>query len=324
VKPAALFPLLLSLALASLAHGLLAGSAALSPDAVLRALAGRDGGVAAAIVVEVRLPRVLAAFACGGLLALSGVLLQALLENPLAEPYVLGVSGGAACGALAVMRLGAGTVLVNLGALLGALADVALLLALNARARWNPYRLLLTGVVLAAGYGAAVTLLLALAPGDALRGMLFWLMGDVARATHPGLLWLLLAGLALAAQLLAPALDVLGCGEAKARSLGVAVRPLRLTLLLLAAAAAAAAVVEAGAIGFVGLLLPHLLRLVGVARHRVLLPASVLAGGAFLTVADTLARSVAAPQQLPVGALTALLGVPALLAVLRKNGHVAR
>lgn len=315
---------LLFLAPASLAFGLLAGSAGLSPGDVLGALTGGGNGTAAAIVLDLRLPRVLAAFACGGLLALSGVLLQALLENPLAEPYILGVSGGAASGALAAMALGAGAALINLGALGGALADVALLLALNAGARWNPYRLLLTGVVLSAGYGAVVALLLALAPGDGLRGMLFWLMGDLSRAGHPGFLWLTLALLALLSFVLAPALDALGCGEAKARSLGVAVRPVRLAVFLMASVAAAAAVVEAGAIGFVGLLVPHFLRLSGVAAHRGLLPASVLAGGVFLTLADTLARTVAAPQQLPVGALTALLGVPALLLVLRGSRHAAR
>lgn len=321
-----LLPLLLILAPLCLLAGIGAGSADLSLADVGHALlAGPSGGIAADIVWQLRLPRVLSAFACGGLLALAGVLLQVLLRNPLAEPYILGVSGGASVGALSAMALGAGVATANLGAFAGALASVALLLSLGlGTGPWNAYRLLLTGVVLSAGYGALVSLLLALAPGEGLRGMLFWLMGDLSRAEHPGLVFAALAAALAAASWQARPLDVLALGELKAKSLGVAVNPLQAGLYLLASLCAAAAVAEAGTIGFVGLIVPHFLRLLGLADHRRLLPASVLAGGIFLVLADTLARTLAAPQQLPVGALTALLGVPTLLFLLSERRRAAR
>jgi len=320
-----IFPALLILAPASLLAGLAAGSADLPLNQVLHALlAGPADTLASDIVWQLRLPRLLSAFACGGLLALAGVLLQVLLRNPLAEPYILGVSGGASVGALTAMALGAGVGLVNFGAFGGALASVALLLLLGVGGgQWNAQRLLLTGVVLAAGYGAVVSLLLSLTPGDSLRGMVFWLMGDLSRAEHPlAALGILIAVLG-AARWQAGALDVLALGELKAKSLGVAVEPLQGGLFLLASLCAAAAVTEGGTIGFVGLIVPHFLRLLGVAGHRRLLSASVLAGGSFLALADTLARTVAAPQQLPVGALTALLGVPTLLFLLSERHRAA-
>jgi len=313
-------PLFLLFALLSLLTGLLFGSADLPAAEVIRALFGEGSDTTLAIVWQLRLPRVAAAFACGGLLALAGALFQALLRNPLADPYILGVSGGAAVGALSAILLGLALALVNLAALVGALAAIGLVFLLSRGAgAWDMHRLLLTGVVLSAGFGALISLLLALAPLLETRGMLFWLMGVLSQAQSPELAWAALLGAALLATLLAPRLDVLALGELKARALGVAVLPLQGTLYFVASAATAVAVMEGGAIGFIGLVVPHGLRLAGINGHRRLLPLAALTGGSVLTLADTLARSAIAPQQLPVGVLTALLGVPVLLFLLRKR-----
>ncbi|MGP1685270.1 MAG: FecCD family ABC transporter permease, partial [Giesbergeria sp.] len=280
------------------------------------------------IVIRLRLPRALAAFAVGGLLALAGALMQVLLRNPLADPYILGLSGGAAVGALGAMLAGLGALAVNLGASAGALAAVALVFAFARRdfAHQQLYgaldaspRLLLTGVIMAAGWGALITLMLTLAPQARLRGMLFWLMGDLngVESWAPALL-----ALALALALTYPSareLNVLLRGEALAHALGVRVAPLRRRIYLVASVATALAVTTAGAIGFVGLVVPHALRLALGNDQRVLLPASALAGGTLLLLADTAARSLLAPQQLPVGVITALVGVPAFMFLLTRR-----
>jgi len=310
---------ILLLALSSLLVGLFFGSADVPVGEVWRALLGQGADTTLAIVWQLRLPRVAAAFACGGLLALAGTLFQALLRNPLADPYILGVSGGAAVGALSAILLGLASLGVSLAALLGAVAAIGLVFALSrGGSGWDMQRLLLTGVVLSAGFGALISLLLALAPLVETRGMLFWLMGDLAQAQAPGLDGLVLLAVTLLAYRLAPSLDVFTLGAAKAQSLGVAVKPLQALLYFVASAATAVAVMECGAIGFVGLIVPHALRLAGVVGHRRLLPLAALAGGSFLVLADTLARTMIAPQQLPVGVLTALLGVPVMLILLRK------
>ncbi len=305
--------LLAALACASLAWALSRGSAGIGLGALLDGLRGIDSP-ALAVILELRLPRALAAFATGGMLALSGALMQVLLRNPLADPYVLGVSGGAAVGALGLMLAGASGWWIDAGAAGGALASMALVFGIaHGRGAWTPLRLLLTGVIVAAGWGALIGLLLSLAPDPGLRGMVFWLMGDLSTPPAPlAGLAVLAAGLLLALPL-ARALNVLAHGELTAASLGVAVRPLRYALYGLASLLAAGAVTLAGSVGFVGLVTPHLLRLAIGADHRLLLPAAALAGGSLLVIADTLARTVIAPQQLPVGTVTALIGVPLFL-----------
>jgi iron complex transport system permease protein len=309
--------LLAGLALTAMAAALALGSVALDWSALWRA---DDDGIARSVLLELRLPRALTAFAVGALLAVSGCLMQVLLRNPLAEPYILGVSGGAAVGALALISLGAAASLVPLGAFGGALAAIVLVFALAGSDRSQAQtRLLLTGVVVAAGAGAATALLLALAPETQLRGMVFWLLGDLSASDTP-LLGLLTLALALALVLpQARALNVLAHGEIGARALGVPVAGLRRLLYFAASACAAAAVASAGTIGFVGLLAPHLARLALGNDQRILLPGAALAGGALLTAADTLARTVVAPQQLPVGAITAILGVPLFLWLLARR-----
>jgi iron complex transport system permease protein len=197
---------------------------------------------------------------------------------------------------------------------------VALVFALSFRAGdWNVYRLLLTGVVISAGCGALVSLLLTLAPAAGVKGMLFWLMGDLAYAGSPVAAWGVLAALAVLGLVFAGSLNVLSLGPLKARTLGVAVLPLQAGIYFTASLGTASAVLLGGSIGFVGLLAPHALRLLGVSDHRWLLPCAVLLGGGFLTLADTAARSLWAPLQLPVGVLTALLGVPLLLLLLPRG-----
>ena len=282
-------------------------------------------------VFHLRWPRVLAAFVVGGLLSLAGALMQLLLRNPLADPYVLGVSGGAAAGALSFsLLLPASAALYSLqsGALLGALLATALLLVLARRSFVNEIalgsgtggvRLILTGVMISAGFGALIILLLALSPDAQMRGTLFWLMGELDSADFVISAWLVLLVACIWSFNKAAALNVLSHGEVTAHLLGLNVRRLQVSLLLIASISTAAAVAVAGTIGFIGLVVPHALRLVIGNDQRVLLPASVLTGGIALTLADLLARSIAAPTQLPVGVITAFIGVPVFLVLLARS-----
>ena len=318
MNPRLLFFLLLILSVFALGGSLLAGALPLSVNEVWRGILGQGESSTVLIVQELRLPRVLAAFVCGGLLALSGVLLQALLRNPLADPYILGVSGGAAVGALAAMLLGAGLLVQQGASLAGALLAIIAVFGLGFR-RGEHYRLLLTGVVFSAGCGALISLMLTLAAEAQVKGMLFWLMGDLAQPQ--GLGWaavLLLLGTVLTMRY-SGGLDVLSAGLDKAATLGLAVGRWQAALYFAAALLTVAALQLGGSIGFVGLMMPHAVRLLGVAEHRWLIPCAALLGGSFLLLADTLARTAWAPQQLPVGIFTALLGVPVLLWLLARR-----
>jgi iron complex transport system permease protein len=309
-------------ALAAIALALATGSVGVSGRDVLSALAGDTAGEAAAVVRDLRLPRALAAFAVGGLLALAGALMQVLLRNPLADPYVLGISGGAAVGALGALMLGWG-LLTGPAAFAGALVSTVVVFMLARsdaeRSPWAPTRLLLTGVVVAAGWGAIVALLLTLAPAAQLKGMVYWLLGDLAGAASPGLASIVLAGVLVAALALARDLNALARGAHDAAALGVDVRTTAFALYALSALATAAAVTTAGSIGFVGLIVPHAMRLALGNDQRLLLPAAALGGGTLVVVADTAARTLAAPLELPVGVLTALIGVPAFLWLLNRG-----
>jgi len=307
------------LAVASFGLALTVGSYQVASAEVLAALLGQAGG-AGDIVLQLRLPRALAGFACGGLLALAGALMQVLLRNPLADPYVLGISGGAGVGAMFAILIGLPTLGIDGLAFAGALGAMFLVFGLaHGDGSWTQTRLLLTGVIVAAGCGALVALMLSIAPDTKLRGMLFWLMGDLAQA---GSSWPPLLALAIALTLAMPfarELNLLARGMMQAQALGVAVNRLRYAIFLLASLVTAASVTTAGSIGFVGLVVPHLVRLATGNDQRLLLPASVLAGGSMLVLADTLARTVIAPQQLPVGVLTALIGVPVFLFLLSRQ-----
>ncbi len=320
MRPAIFLPLLLLTGLACFALALATGTQGIEPVRAWQALMA-DGSLDREVVLTLRLPRALAAFGCGALLALAGALLQALLRNPLADPFVLGISGGAGTLVLLAMLMGVSGVWLAGAGLLGALASLGVLLLLAWRGGLRPQRLLLAGVILSSAWGAVVTLLLALAPDAPLRGMIFWLMGDLS-GIDPGIAGLPLGGALLALLLIWPlarGFDALVQGELSARSLGVAVDRLRAIALLVAAAITTLAVLAAGSIGFVGLVTPHLLRLAGLRRHRVLLPACVLGGGTLLLAADLAARTVAAPLQLPVGAVTAAIGAPVFLWLLWRD-----
>jgi iron complex transport system permease protein len=285
-----------------------------------------------AMLLQLRVPRALTAFTVGALLAMAGALMQVLLRNPLAEPYVLGVSGGSAAGALLAMLLAASIGLPRqnvaaVGAALGAGLAVLLLFGLVGKSlRRLPlspmaagHRLLLTGVMLAAGFGAVITLVLTLAGDTQLRGMVFWLMGDLEDSRFLPVAAAIAGAVLLWSIWNAPRLNLLARGESFAQLLGVPVVRLRVATLCAASLATAAAVTLAGTIGFVGLVVPHGLRLLVGNDQRVLLPASALAGGAGLTLADLAARTIVAPMQLPVGVITALIGVPLFLWLLARS-----
>ncbi len=314
---------LLLLAVLSVALAAFVGSVPLAPAEVLDVLQGRGENITRSVVLELRLPRACAAFVVGGLLALAGTLMQVLLRNPLADPYVLGVSGGAAVAALLAIGMGLGAIWIDAGAFAGALMVSLLVFTLaHGPGGWTPTRLLLTGIVVASGLAAVISLLLALGDDSSLRGMLFWLMGDLSLADWPlrsGLVLILLLSLFLA---LARPLNVLATGEQQAALLGVAVRPLRLALFAAGSLATAVAVTTAGSIGFLGLVVPHMVRLAVGSDHRLVIPGSVLLGGSLLVLADIAARSVMAPRQLPVGALTALIGVPVFLYLMQRSRQV--
>lgn len=315
---------LAALAVLAVFAAMASGSAAVSIEEAIQSLEGAAPDHIRALVMELRLPRALTAFGVGGLLAVAGVLMQVLLRNPLAEPYILGTSGGAAVAALLSMLLGLGSTVIDLAAFGGAMAATLLVFSIaQGTGSWTPTRLLLTGVVLAAGFSAATTLLLALSPDQNLRGMLFWLMGDLSFAYSPARSLWLLAAITVAGVLVARHLNVLALGELQAAIVGLPVAAFRLIIFAVTALATAVSVTTVGVIGFIGLVVPHLIRLVVGSDHRTVLPASALAGGTLLVIADTLARTVMAPRQLPVGALTAAIGVPLFLILMSRSRRSA-
>ncbi|WP_112991955.1 FecCD family ABC transporter permease [Herminiimonas fonticola] len=314
---------LVFLALLSVLIACVVGSVALPVQDVLSAMRELTQGTnstMAATLVDLRLSRALSAFVTGATLALAGVMMQALLRNPLAEPYVLGVSGGAAVGALSAMLLFSMTWSIDVAAFGGAMAVSVMLYLLAQRDLRGSVNsdggaplLLLTGVILASGCSALVALMLSIAPDNRLRGMVFWMIGDLSGTQFRWLPWIVLIGALIFSTRAARAINVIALHAEAAVTLGINVAKFRIGLFLCAALLTASAVSNAGSIGFVGLIVPHACRFVLGPDHRLLLPAAALVGGAFLVLADTLARSVVAPQQLPVGVITAIIGVPVFL-----------
>ncbi len=319
-KPLLLSSLLILLCFAAIVMSLTSGSVDLTFIQLWEALTSGESTLQRQVVLELRLPRTAAALVTGGLLGLSGVIMQVLLRNPLADPYILGVSGGASVAALALLLSGAGAVWIPQAAFAGALISILLVFGLaNAGGRWSVTRLLLTGVVVAAGWGAVINIMLASSATNTVQSMLFWLMGDLSQSRITS--WqaaILIVGVS-AGLFIAKPLNVLTRGELPALALGVNVSRLRIFLYLAASLLTATAVTISGSIGFVGLVIPHMLRLLGARDHRLLIPLSVLLGGSFLVIADSLARTVIAPQQLPTGVVTALVGVPVFLIILRST-----
>lgn len=299
---------------------LMFGSVSITPGNLWSSLRGVEND-STLILSEIRFPRAVAAFTTGALLAQAGALMQVLVRNPLADPYILGISGGAATAVLLGMLIGLSSSFGLTGlAFVGALVAMVLVFFIaHRKGNWSPSRLLLTGVVIAAGWGALISLILAISPARNLHGMLFWLMGDLGYS-HSLLFSLisLLAGLLLSLWL-APGLNVLIRGEKQAASLGINLGQIQTRLYVIASLITATAVVQAGSIGFVGFIVPHLVRLAGITDYRYLLPAATLGGGALVLIADTVARTVIAPQQLPVGIITALIGIPLFLFLLQRD-----
>ncbi|MBA3662467.1 MAG: iron ABC transporter permease [Gammaproteobacteria bacterium] len=270
------------------------------------------------VLSQIRLPRTLGAFVSGGLLSLAGILMQLLLQNPLADPYILGISGGAAFVTLLMMLFATTAFSMGFSALMGALLTIMMILLFAKKHRWHSHTLLLIGMALACIFSAGISFILILSPDKNLHSMLFWLTGDLNGRDFPyGALTVLSGGLFIS-QLLAPGFNILARGEREALVLGLAVQRYRIGLYFLSAALTATAVTLAGCIGFVGLIIPHLTRrLVGV-DHRVLIPLATALGGSLVVIADTLARTLFAPTQLPVGIVIAFIGIPFFIWLLPK------
>jgi len=275
------------------------------------------------ILLFVRLPRILLAMIVGAALGVAGAGYQALLRNPLADPYVLGVSSGAALGAiLSLVLAGRFPVTMPIAAFLGATLTIAGVYFLGQRgAELSPYTLLLAGVITASFLSAVITFLLNFLSGHDLRGMAFWLMGDLSSPAPIPLGWLALGVFVAVAAIYAVAgpLNLLLSGETEAEALGVNVRQTKLVVYLAASLATGLAVSVSGAIGYVGLLVPHLVRMLFGSDYRLLIPATALSGAVVLLAADTLARTIVAPTELPVGAVTAVVGAPVFIYLLRSR-----
>ena len=311
---------LLIFSAASILFSLLSGSVDITLAEIAGSILSAETNLNSQVLHQIRIPRIQAAFVTGGLLALSGAIMQVLLRNPLADPYILGISGGAAVGALSAILLGASGFWLSNAAFAGALFSIFLVFGIaNKFGDWSVTRLLLTGVVVSAGWGAVINILLTTSSTNNVQSMLFWLMGDLSQSrVNLAHYLLLIAGLA-GALLLSRSLNVFIRGELLAVSLGVNVQALRLLLFFSASVFTATAVTIAGSVGFVGLIVPHMLRLLGARDHRFLIPSCILLGGSFLVLADSLARTIVAPQQLPVGVVTAVIGVPAFILILRST-----
>ena len=309
----------LLLAIAAIAYG----AVPLDARVVVRAVAGDGDPITVAIVRTLRLPRAVLALLVGAGLGMAGAALQGALRNPLAEPYLLGVSGGAAVGAVTAVALGAtGALVLPLASFAGATLAiaVALLVARASGGRADPRVLLMAGVIVGAFANAAIMVLLSNAPPNAIRNALWWMMGSVGDAGWLTVGWLTVY-VALGGALLlwfARDIDILALGEESAAALGVdAVRSSR-SIFLIAALLSAATVAAAGLVGFVGLVVPHLVRSLGVRRHRPLIAGAALVGAGLVVAADLVARLARPPAELPLGAVTALLGVPFFLVQLRR------
>jgi len=327
--PAAyLMPVLLAgVGLAALA-ALLLGSADLTPSRILSALWDGLRGqttdeTAARIVLGIRLPRIVLALAIGSSMGLAGLAAQTLFRNPLASPYVLGVSNGAAVGAVVAMLVAGkslGYAAVPTTSVAGGLVVSAAVFALSRRSDHFGHSLLLAGIAISAFCSALTAAALYLA-GERLQTLVFWLMGGLWLATWRDVLLMLpVTATALIGLLfLAPAMNVALVGERSAGDLGVNVRQFQILLLLTICVTTAVAVAVSGVIGFVGLIVPHLLRMLLGADHRGLVPASAAGGALLLLVADTLARTLAAPAEIPVGIITSLVGAPIFLWFLQRR-----
>ena len=318
------------LALLSIIFSVSIGSVDLPFSDIINLLAGNEGLSgdlnSSIIIMDIRLPRVITAFIAGAVLAVAGAAFQALLRNPLADPFILGVSGGAALGGVLAIVSGFafGAFSVQLSAFAGALATIVFVYFISrVDGRIPKYKMLLAGVVVNSFLSALIMLVLSLASEDSLASALFWLMGDLSGASWErilgGLPWLA-AGL-IALYLMSKEMNLLLLGEDQARELGANTERAKFLMFIAASLVTGVVVSACGLIGFVGLIVPHAARLIWGADHRFLIPASFFLGGAFLTLSDTAARTVIAPVELPVGVITALVGGPVFVYLMKKRLH---
>jgi len=314
------------LALVAVLLGVRFGSVPVSTPEVWAVLTGGGDPATRDIVLDLRLPRVLLALLVGGGLAISGATFQALLRNPLAEPYILGISGGASVGAVLVLALGwavTGSWVLPLAAFAGAVLAIVLVFRVaTATGRAMDVRvLLLAGVVIAAFFSACIAFILSVSPARTVQSAVLWIMGSLASATWRSVVLTAVYTLPAALLLLrlARPLNLMAIGEETAHYLGADVEGVKRLSLGVAALVTASGVAVAGVIGFVGLVVPHAIRMLVGSDHRALLPLSFLAGGAFLALADLVARLALAPTEIPIGVVTAFVGVPFFLVLLRRS-----
>ncbi|MCF8032919.1 MAG: iron ABC transporter permease [Desulfarculaceae bacterium] len=315
---------LFGLLVVALLIGLGLGTVSLTPGQFMEWLGGELEGAPAIILGQLRLPRLLLAGLVGACLGLSGAVFQAMLRNPLAEPFILGVSGGAACGAVVAVLIGiAGLWGQSLLAFGGALGTVGLVLAIaRRRGSLETSTLILSGVMINAFFTALIMFVISTTSDQKLHAILFWLYGDLAAANLPKV-WLLLPVTVLGTAVImffAKHLNLLTAGGMAASTLGVAVERVKLTMFLVVSLLVGVTVSLSGLIGFVGLMVPHLVRMTLGHDHRLLLPASALFGASFLMLADTAARTIISPSSLPVGVVTAFLGAPFFVLLMARRG----
>jgi len=318
--------LLVAAALIALALSVRFGAVSLSLADMVQAFTGHGSSVNRQIILELRIPRALMGLLVGGGLALAGSVFQALLRNPLAEPYILGISGGAATGAVLVLAAGWMTSTswaLPVAAFAGAAIAITLVfgVALSADRRMDVRVLLLSGVVVGAFFSACITLVLALSDATTVRSAVIWMMGSLGGSTWRTVAIVSAYTLPIAVLLisLARPLNLMAIGEETAHHLGVSVERVKRTAYTGASLIAAAGVAFVGVIGFVGLVVPHAVRIVAGGDHRLLLPLSFITGGTFLILADLLARTALAPSEIPIGVITAFVGVPFFLMLLRRS-----
>jgi iron complex transport system permease protein len=294
---------------------------------IINILQGKNSGLTpleTTIIFSLRMPRIIFSGLVGAVLALTGAVFQALLRNPLADPYVLGISGGSAVGAIIGIMIGAGSIPSGIAAtaFAGAILAIFLVFSIAGKEKSLPANtLLLAGVITNAFFSALIMFLISLSSRSELHNVLFWLMGDLSLASRGEILLtgiFLFAGFAVV-YADAGALNLLTMGEETAMQLGVDVERTKKRLFFTASLLTAVAVSSSGIIGFVGLLIPHMMRMLFGADHRILLPAAALFGASFLAGADSIARTVTAPTELPVGVITALCGAPYFIYLLRKG-----
>ena len=317
--------LLLSvLAAAAALLGISVGSSGASPKEVLRVVVGSspDGDVLRDILWKIRLPRVLFAMAVGAALSLGGLVFQALLRNPLAEPYILGISGGAAIGAIIGILLGFSRFPgVSLTAFSGSIATLCLILFMSSGSILRKETLLLSGVMVNAFCSAIIMFLVSLTQDARLHNILFWLMGDMGQGDilQAALLWAILLPCFAVVFRYANIMNLLLMGSELAVTTGVNIKAVTVTLLAVSSLMISATVSQCGLIGFVGLVVPHIFRLILGPDHRILLPACLLGGSAYMVLCDTLARTLPRQGEMPAGVITAMIGAPLFIILLKRT-----